>query len=69
MNGLTDNQLKRQDYVDEKIFNLLGDLNLSTEQVDWNIETIADIRDKIRYWLVEYYALMAEQDFYPYIPE
>ncbi|MGA7195164.1 MAG: hypothetical protein WBW94_16215 [Anaerolineales bacterium] len=67
--SLTNKKLERQDFVDTKIFQLFSELNPSAKQVDWNIEMIADVREKIRYWLVEYYAITKEQNFYPYIPE
>lgn len=55
MNSLSDREIRRQDIVDEAIFELISKLNPSTKRVKWNIEMIADIRDRVQYWLVEYY--------------
>ena len=66
---LTSRELERQDFVDGLIFDLINNLVSSSEQVDWDIEMIGDIRDRIQYWLVEHYEITNEQDFYPYIPE
>lgn len=69
MKELSISEIQRQDYVDGKIHELINSLNPSLKQIDWNIEMIADIREKIRYWIVESYQVSNEQTFYPYIPE
>lgn len=69
MKTLTSKELERQDFVDGEIFELINTISPTSETVDWNIEMIADVRDRIRFWLVDYYAVIVEQDFYPYIPE
>ncbi len=67
MKTLSEQDLARQDYVDNKIFETINALNLSSKPVEWNIEMIAEIRDGIQYWLVDYYSLCSERKFYPYL--
>ena len=67
MNELTNEQIKQQDFVDNAIFELLQNLDLSQQDVEWNIEMIAAIRENIRFWLTQYYKLTNEMTFYPYI--
>lgn len=63
---LTDEQIERQDFVDNAIYNLINELIPSDNEMDWDIEVIGDIRDTIQSHLVEK-GLCLEQDFYPYI--
>lgn len=67
MNTLNDNQLKRQDFVDNAIYELLHNVNPSQREIEWNIEMIGGIRDLIRLWFVERLAITDEMTFYPYI--
>jgi hypothetical protein len=69
MNALTKAQIERQDFVDNAIYSLLHYVNSSEARVEWNIEMIGDIRDRIHYWLVDYYKLTDEMTFYPYVEE
>lgn len=66
---LTKEQIKRQDFVDIAIYDLLQNVSPSWRQVEWNIEMIADLRERIRYWFVEYLNLTDEMTFYPYTRE
>ncbi len=66
-NELTKNQLKRQDFVDNTIHELLRSLNPSQEEIEWNIELIGEIRDVVRQVLVEHLEVTDEMTFYPYI--
>ncbi|MCD6162743.1 MAG: hypothetical protein J7K40_10070 [candidate division Zixibacteria bacterium] len=66
---LTEQQIKRQDFVDNSIFELLQKLNMSGNEIEWDIEIIADIREQIRFWLVDNLQLSDEMTFYPYIEE
>lgn len=50
---LTDEQIKRQDFVDNLVFDLICEINPTDKDLEWNIEMIGEIRDNIRYWLVE----------------
>ncbi len=67
MDELTDEQIKRQDFVDNAIHGLLSELNPSQKNVEWNIEAIGEIRDLICYWLVECMRITDEKSFYPCI--
>ncbi len=67
MNALNDNQLQRQDFVDNAIYDLLRQVNPSQQEIKWNIEVIREIRDSIQFWLVERLAVADEMTFYPYI--
>lgn len=63
---LTDIQIKRQDFVDNSIFQLLADVNPSIQTLDWDIEVIGQIRDIINNYFVSK-GICTEQDFYPFL--
>jgi len=63
---LTDQQIARQDYVDNAIYDLINELIASDKEMDWDIEIIGEVRDAVRALLVER-GLCTEQEFYPYI--
>lgn len=65
---LTDKQIKRQDFVDNKIFLLISELNTSTKEVDWDIEMIGNVRNCIQNWLVEK-SKIDDMTFYPFMEE
>jgi hypothetical protein len=65
MQEFTEDQLKRQDFVDNEIYNLVKRLVPSAKEIEWNIEMIADIRDSIQHWLVDRYKIVDELEFYP----
>lgn len=65
MNKLSESQLKRQDFVDNAIYELLHTLNPSQQEIEWDIEVIGGIRDVIRHWLVERLAITDEMTFIP----
>ncbi len=65
MEKLTEDQIKRQDFVDNQIYDLLKRLNPSTKEIKWNIEMIADIRDTIQHWLVDKDKVVDELEFFP----
>ena len=64
---LSDDQIDRQDAVDNLIFVLIQRIHPSTSGIGWNIEMIGDVRDCIKEWIVDRYELCDEQSFYPYI--
>jgi hypothetical protein len=66
---LSRKQIKRQDFVDNSIFELLQDLNPTNDELEWNIEIIGQIRDSIRSYFVDKVQNFIEQEFYPYIEE
>jgi hypothetical protein len=63
---LTNKQIMRQDYVDNRIFQLIIDLNPSQTEINWDIEMIGEIRDSIQNWIIEK-TQIDEMSFYPYI--
>jgi len=65
MQNVTEDQIKRQDFVDNKIYDLVKQLVPSAREIDWDIEMIADIRDTIQHWLVDRYKFVDELEFYP----
>ena len=65
MQNLSEGQIKRQDFVDNQIYDLMKRLNPSRREIEWNIEMIADIRDTIQHWLVDEYKIADELEFYP----
>ncbi|MGD0784604.1 MAG: hypothetical protein ABR969_02195 [Sedimentisphaerales bacterium] len=69
MQELNNNQIERQDYVDNAVFQLIQEINPAGKDISWNIEMIGEIRDNIRYWLVERLKACEEMTFYPYIKE
>ncbi len=65
MQGFGDKQLKRQDFVDNQIYDLVKRLIPPTKKIEWDIEMVADIRDTIQHWLVDRYKIVDELEFYP----
>ena len=65
MEKFTEDQLKRQDFVDNEIYDLVKRLIPSTGEIEWNIEMIGDIRDTIQHWLVDQYKIVHALEFYP----
>ena len=65
MQNFSEDQIKRQDFVDNQIYDLVNLLIPSTGKIDWDIEMIADIRDTIQHWLVDRYKIVDELEFYP----
>ena len=65
MQNFTEDQINRQDFVDNQIYDLVKRLIPSTKEIEWNIEIIADIRDTIQHWLVDKYKVVDELKFYP----
>lgn len=63
MAQLTKRQIKRQDFVDNQIFELIQRLALSAK-IKWDIEVIGTIRDEIRKQIVGK-KFMSEMRFYP----
>jgi hypothetical protein len=44
---MTDEQLERQDFVDNSIFSLIQEINPTTREISWDIEMIGNVRDVI----------------------
>lgn len=47
MATLTQKQIERQDFVDNKVYELINALLPSSKQIDWDIEVIGNIRDVV----------------------
>jgi hypothetical protein len=65
---LTDQQISRQDFVDNAIHDLINELIPSDNEMEWDIEVIGEVRDVIQAMLVGR-GICTEQEFYPYIEE
>ena len=65
MEKLTEDQIKRQDFVDNEIYDLVKRLIPSRGEIEWDIEMIGDIRDTIQHWLVDRNKIVDELEFYP----
>jgi hypothetical protein len=51
MQNLSEDQIRRQDFVDNQIYDLVKRVIPSTREVEWNIEMIADISGTTQYSL------------------
>ena len=68
MAQLTKKQIKRQDFVDNEIFELIQRLLPAANiKIKWDIEMIGFVRDSIRMQLVNNKKLTSEAKFYPYL--
>jgi len=65
MEPLTKQQIQRQDFVDNQIFELLQQLLPHTEKLAWDITMIGAVRDAIREQIVDQRQIMSEEEFYP----
>jgi hypothetical protein len=65
MENFTGDQIKRQDFVDNQIYDLVRRVIPSTREIEWDIEMIGGIRDTIQHWLVDQYKIVDELEFYP----
>jgi hypothetical protein len=65
MPQLTKQQIERQDFVDNQIFELMQKLLPSSKQIEWDIEAIGAIRDTVRRQIVNKQKLMSAAKFYP----
>ena len=64
MPKLTEQQIVRQDFVDNQIFELIQKLSPSVK-IKWDIEMIRNIRDLIRGQLIDKQKLINNAEFYP----
>ncbi|MFA4829954.1 MAG: hypothetical protein WC855_11805 [Thermodesulfovibrionales bacterium] len=67
MKELTSEQIKRQDSVDNAIYQLIQELNPTADEIRWDIEMIGEVRDVIEDWMVERLKITDEQGFYPWV--
>lgn len=68
MSELTEEQIKRQDFVDNRIFELVNELNPIQTEIDWDIEMIGEVRECVQNFLIDKFSI-SEEDFYPFIKE
>ena len=66
MAQFTEKQIKRQDFVDNEVFELIQRLAPSAK-IEWDIEMIGNVRDSIQTQLVDKQKLTSEARFYPYL--
>ncbi len=66
---LTKEELLRQDFVDNEIQLLIEKLNPTSKKIDWDIETIAKIRDVVAELFVSDLNICDDFSFYPFIKE
>lgn len=66
MAELTKQQINRQDFVGNQIFELIRKL-FPSKHIDWDIEMIEAIRDTIQEKLINKERGVSEKQFYPYI--
>ena len=64
---LTKKQLTRQDFVDNKIFELLQELAPNKKKFKWDIDAIGSIREVARKYLVDEKKAASDVKFYPYL--
>lgn len=65
---LTDKQIERQDFVDNATFDFIKSLIPNGKQIEWDIDCIAQVRDKV--WdVLKHRKICTEQEFYPFIEE
>jgi DNA polymerase sigma len=66
MPNLTKQQISRQDFVDNQIFELIQKLIPSSKRMNCDIEMIGAIRDALSRQIVDK-KIMSEMKFYPYL--
>jgi len=66
MSKLTKQQIERQDFADNQVFELIQKL-APAAKIEWDIEMIGNIRDSIQTQIVSKKKLMSEEKFYPYL--
>lgn len=67
MMNLTKKQLTRQDFVDNKIFELLQELVPDRKKLKWDINAIGSVREVIRKYLVDEKKIVSNAKFYPFL--
>jgi len=65
MQSFTEDQIKRQDFVDNQVYDLVKRLIPTSREIDRDIEMIGDIIDTVQHWLVGRYKIVDELEFYP----
>lgn len=65
--NLTKKQLTRQDFVDNKIFELLQGLAPNRKKLKWDIDAIGSVREVARKYLVDEKKIVSNAKFYPFL--
>ena len=65
--NLTKKQLARQDFVDNKIFELMQGLAPNGKKSEWNIDAIGSVREVVRKYLVNEKKFISDVKFYPFL--
>lgn len=63
---LSGSQIRRQDFVDNAVHDLLTRINPTDKEIPWNIELIAEVRETLRHVIVQRLRLCDEMAFYPF---
>lgn len=66
---LTMKEIRRQDYVDMSIFELICQVNPTDTELNWDINIVAHVREAIQHCLVEKLGIVDDYSFYPYLRE
>lgn len=61
----TPRNIARQDFVDNKVFELVNEFLPRRKQIDWDIEVIATVRDALFSAVSEKIGGLNERRFYP----
>ena len=69
MRELTEEQIRRQDLVDNAIYQLIQIVSPDDKNIEWDISMIGDVRDVIREWIVEIMKITDEQTFYSFLDD
>lgn len=67
MNTLTKQQLNRQDFVDNQIFEMINSSLPPSQQIEWDIEVIGNIRKLIYEKVKKKLGDANEKQFYPFV--
>jgi hypothetical protein len=62
-------KIRKQDFVDNVINDMIHTLNPTKKFIKWNIKVISDIRSILNKYYVEELRLCTDEDFYPYIKD
>ena len=67
MTQLTKQQINRQDFVDNQIFELINSLVPPSKRIEWDIELIGNIRESFHKEIKKKIKNTKEKQFYPFI--
>ena len=66
MPTLTKQQISRQDFVDNQIYELINSVLPSSKQIAWDIEVIGNVREAVRKEIGKKLRI-SEKQFYPFM--